>query len=193
MLILASTSRIRQTLLRNAAVPFETQPPRIDEEAVKEALIADGHTPRDIADALAELKALRVRSSGFVLGCDQTLDLDGQLMSKPETPQDAIAQLTLLSGRRHSLHSAAVIAEDGRPVWRHVAKVDLTMRPMSGDYIADYVTRNWDDIRHSAGSYTLEGEGSRFFNRVDGDYFSVLGLPLLPIIDFLVTRGEIPA
>lgn len=158
---------------------------------VKDALLAEGHVPRDIADALAELKALRIRGEGLVLGCDQVLDHDGVLVSKPESRQDAIAQLTALAGTRHKLHSAAVVAEDGKPVWRHVATVTMTMRRASPGYIADYVDRCWDTIRQSAGSYTLEGEGARLFHRVDGDYFAVLGLPLLPLIDFLVTRGEV--
>ena len=193
MLILASTSRIRQDLLRNAAIPFEARPPRVDEGAVKEALLAEGHPPRNIADALAELKALKIREPGFILGCDQVLEHEGALVSKPETRDDAVAQLMRLSGGKHRLQSAAVIAEDGQPIWRHVATVTMMMRQASPDYLADYVDRNWDVIRHSPGSYTLEGEGARLFHRVDGDYFAVLGLPLLPLIDFLVTRGEIAA
>lgn len=191
MLILASTSQIRQILLRNAAIPFEVRAPHVDEEAVRVSLLAEGHSPRDLADALAEMKALRVREPGFVLGCDQVLDRGRKVVSKPKTREEAVAQLAGLAGGRHRLHSAAVVVEDGRPVWRHVATVTLTMRAASQTYIADYVTRNWDDIRHSAGSYTLEGEGARLFHRVDGDYFAVLGLPLLPLIDFLVSRGEV--
>ncbi len=191
MLILASTSQTRQTLLRNAAIPFEARPPRVDEEMVKDALLAEGHPPRNVADALAEMKALRVREAGLVLGCDQVLDHDGTLVSKPETPEAAVAQLTALAGGKHRLHSAAVVAEDGKPVWRHVSTVAMTMRAASADYVAGYVARHWEEIRWSAGSYTLEGEGARLFHRVDGDYFSVLGLPLLPLIDFLVTRGDL--
>ncbi|SDY39249.1 septum formation protein [Jannaschia faecimaris] len=191
MLILASTSRTRQELLRNAAIPFQARPPRVDEEMVKEALLAEGHPPRNIADALAELKAMKVRDGDLVLGCDQVLDHAGALMSKPGTPEEAVAQLTALSGDRHRLHAAAVVAENGKPVWRHIATIAMTMRKMSDDYISDYVERNWDTIRYSAGSYTLEGEGARFFHRVDGDYFAVLGLPLLPLIDFLANRGDL--
>ena len=193
MLTLASSSRIRQTLLRNAAIPFEAVPARIDEETVRDALLAEGHGPRDVADALAELKALRLRRPGLILGCDQTVAHEGQILSKPTDPEDAIAQLTRLSGGRHRLHSAAVIVEDGKPVWRHVGDVTMIMRAASPAYLQDYVTRNWDEIRHSAGSYTLEGEGARLFHQVQGDYFSVLGLPLLPLIDYLVTRGEVSA
>ncbi|CUH39409.1 Maf-like protein YceF [Jannaschia seosinensis] len=191
MLILASASATRQQLLRNAAIAYEARPARIDENAVKDALLAEGHKPRDVADALAELKALRVRGPGLVLGCDQVLDHSGTLISKPETPDDARAQLAALRGGRHQLYSAAVIAEDNAPVWRHVATVTMIMRDISDAYIADYVARNWEAIRHSSGAYTLEGEGARLFHRVEGDYFAVLGLPLLQVIDFLVSRGEV--
>lgn len=193
MLILASTSQTRQALLRNAAIAFDLRAPKVDESAVKDALLAEGHAPRDVADALAELKALRIREPGLVLGCDQVLERDGAIVSKPSTPEEAVAQLTALSGGLHALQTAAVICEDGRPVWRHVATVTLTMRAVSSSYIAGYVARNWQEIRHSAGSYTLEGEGARFFTRVDGDHFAALGLPLLPLLDFLVARGEVEA
>ena len=191
MLILASSSSTRQTLLRNAAISFKVRAPRVDESAVKDALLAEGHAPRDVADALAEIKALRSTGPGLVLGCDQVLDHNGTLRSKPETSDDAVAQLSAMAGGRHKLHAAAVICADGAPVWRHVSTVDMVMRPLSDAYIAEYVDRNWEVIRHSAGSYTLEGEGARLFHRVEGDYFAVLGLPLLPVIDFLITRGEI--
>ncbi len=193
MLILASMSRTRQDLLRAANVAFEARPPRVDEAMVKEALTAEEHPPRSVADALAEMKALKVRAEGLVLGCDQVLDRDGEIVSKPATPQEAMAQLTSLSGGTHRLHTAAVIAEGGRPIWRQVSTVTLTMRAASPGYITDYVARTWETVRHSAGAYTLEGEGARFFTRVDGDHFAVLGLPLLPLLDFLVSRGELPA
>ena len=193
MLILASTSETRRNLLAKAAIPFEVRPPRVDEAMVKEALLAEGHGPRAVADALAEMKALRMGGPDLVLGCDQTADLDGNLVSKPDSPEAAMAQLRDLSGTTHLLHSAAVLVEDGRPVWRHLATVRMVMRPISETYIQDYVARNWDEIRHSAGGYTLEGEGARLFQRVDGDHFAVLGLPLLPLIDHLITRGDLAA
>lgn len=193
MLILASSSQTRQTLLRNASIPFTSVPARVDEATVRDSLLAEGHGPRNIADALAELKALRVRQPGLILGCDQILAHDGVIIGKPESPKDAIGQLTRLSGGRHKLHSAAVICEDGKPVWRHIGDVTMIMRAASPAYLADYVERNWDTIQHSAGSYTLEGEGARLFHQVQGDFFSVLGLPLLPLIDYLVTRGEVSA
>ncbi|MEO0862146.1 MAG: nucleoside triphosphate pyrophosphatase [Pseudomonadota bacterium] len=191
MLTLASSSATRQMLLRNAAIPFEAMPARVDEPMVKDALLAEGHSPRNVADALAELKALRVQRPGLILGCDQVAALGAEVLGKPSDKDGAIAQLTKLSGTRHKLHSAAVLVEDGKPIWRHIGDVTLQMRALSADYIADYVTRNWQEIRHSAGAYTIEGEGARLFHRVDGDYFSVLGLPLLALIDVLVTRGDL--
>lgn len=193
MLVLASTSTIRQTLLRNAGVPFDAVTARVDEEMVRDALRAEDAPPRDVADTLAEMKALKVRRPGRILGCDQVLSFEGEVIGKPETPEAAIAQLAAMGGKRHKLHSAAVIVEDGKPIWRHVADVTMTMRTPSAEYLADYVRRNWDGIRHCAGGYMLEGEGARLFHRVDGDYFAVLGLPLLPLLGYLVTRGEIAA
>ena len=193
-LILASGSEIRATLLRNAGLDIEIAPARIDEEAIKAAMLADGARPRDIADALAEHKARRISAKhpdAFVLGCDQVADLMGKLLSKPETPDEARDQLIDLSHHTHKLLSAAVIYHAGQPIWRHVGVVRLTMRALSAAYIADYVERNWDSIRHSVGGYKLEEEGVRLFSRIDGDYFTVLGLPLTELLSYLIDRGEI--
>lgn len=191
-LILASGSAIRSTLLRNAAVPFEVERPRVDEEALKSAMQAEGSPPRDIADALAEMKARRIagkRPDALVIGCDQVLDFDGQILSKPASPQEALAQLQMMRGKRHMLLSALVLYEDAAPVWRHVGQVRLQMREVSDAYLEDYVARNWDSIRHSVGAYKLEEEGVRLFNRIDGDYFTVLGMPLLELLNYLTGRG----
>ena len=191
MLTLASSSATRRALLENAAIAHDVVPARVDEVAVTAALLAEGHRPRAVADALAEMKALRVRRPGLILGCDQTLDHDGALLGKPADPDAARAQLARLAGSTHRLHSAAVIAEDGRPVWRHVADVTMRMRNVSEAWIDGYVTRNWQVIRHCAGGYALEGEGARLFAAVQGDYFAVLGLPLLPLIGYLAGREVI--
>lgn len=191
-LILASSSAVRASLLRNAAVEVDQIAPRVDEGAAKSALVAEGLPPRDIADALAELKGQRIAAKHpdrLVLGCDQVLELDGAIFSKPETPQDATEQLRALRGKTHRLHSAAVLFDQARPVWRHIAGVRLTMHPVSDSYIDSYVDRNWQSIRWSTGAYKLEEEGARFFSRIDGGYFSVLGLPLLELLAHLSQRG----
>jgi septum formation protein len=194
-IILASGSPVRAQLLRNAGVPFDIKIARIDEESVKQALMAEGASPRDIADALAEAKARKVSASepgALVIGCDQVLDHQGAVLSKPQSPEHAIAQLSSLRGTRHSLLSAAVLYENGKPVWRHVGVVHLSMHKFSDAYLADYVARNWESIRDAVGAYKLEEEGVRLFTRIDGDYFTVLGLPLLEILSYLTLRGDLP-
>ena len=193
-LILASGSDIRQQLLRNAGVEFRVEPARVDEEMMRDAMLAEGAPPRDIADALAEMKARKVSEKNpgtMVIGCDQVLSFEKQLLSKPASPKDARAQLTQMCGKRHELLSAAVICEDGRPVWRHVGVVRLTMRRFSDTYLDGYIERNWDSIRHSVGAYKLEEEGVRLFTQIDGDYFTVLGLPFLDLLSYLGLRGVI--
>ncbi len=191
-IILASGSSIRAQLLAQARVPFEVLSPRIDEDAIKAALIGEGAPPRDVADGLAEAKARKISGKmpgRYVLGCDQVLDAGGVLLSKPETPDDALAQLKALRGQRHLLLSAAVIYLDGEPLWRHVGQVRLTMRAASDAWLAEYVARNWPGIGEAVGAYKLEEEGVRLFTRIDGDHFNVLGMPLLEILDYLTIRG----
>ncbi|WP_210093126.1 nucleoside triphosphate pyrophosphatase [Ruegeria sp. HKCCSP346] len=193
-ILLASGSAIRAQLLENAGVPFVVQTARVDEETAKRALLAENASPRDIADTLAEMKARKVSDKNpgaMVLGCDQVLDFDGQLMSKPETPEQALAQLKAMRGKRHMLLSAAVIYQNAQPVWRHVGQVQLRMRASSDAYLKDYVARNWDSIRHAVGAYKLEEEGVRLFATIDGDYFNVLGMPLLELLNFLAVKGVI--
>ncbi|MCF6444625.1 nucleoside triphosphate pyrophosphatase [Nereida sp. MMG025] len=193
-LILASKSQIRAELLENAGLTISILSAPVDEDMIKDALLSDGVAPRDIADALAEAKAKRVATKGhdgLVLGCDQVLALEDQLFSKPQTPQDAKDQLQSLSAKRHQLYSAAVLYEDGKPVWRQVSRCDMRMRQLSSAYIESYVARNWEDIRHCVGCYQLEAEGARLFSQIQGDYFAVLGLPLVELLSFLVLRGDI--
>lgn len=193
-LVLASASEIRQQLLRNAGVSFDVQPARVDEVSLREAMQAEQAPPRDIADTLAEMKARKVAShagAALVLGCDQVLAHRGDILGKPESLDDAREQLLRLRGDTHQLLSAAVIYEDGAPVWRHVGVVRLTMKSFSDDYLEAYLQRNWHSIRHSVGGYKLEEEGVRLFSQVQGDYFCVLGLPLLELLAYLGLRGVV--
>ncbi len=200
VLLLASASDIRLSLLRAAGVAVEAQPARIDETTILTALQAEGARPRDIADTLAEMKARKVSDrvldrlpEAFILGCDQVLDFEGQVWQKPQTPDDARHHLQTLRAKRHKLLSAAVLYHRGEPVWRYVGEVRLTMRQVSDHYIDSYVSRNWDGIRHCVGAYKLEEEGARLFSQIDGDYFTVLGLPLLPLLGYLSDRGVLPS
>jgi len=193
-IILASGSEIRAQLLRQAGVPFEVQIARVDEETMKQALLAEQASPRDIADALAEAKARKIsgkRAESLVLGCDQVLDFENALLSKPQNRLEALKQLRALRGKRHMLLSAAVLYKDGEPVWRHVGQVRLRMHEFSDDYIEGYVARNWDSIRHAVGGYKLEEEGVRLFSSIEGSYFNVLGLPLVELLNYLGLQGAI--
>ena len=195
-LILASGSSTRAALLRGAGIAHEVVIPRVDEDGLTAALRAKGTSPRDVADALAEMKAVRVSArhpETIVLGGDQVLSCDGRLYAKPATPEEAREHLDSLAGRTHVLHSAAVLAEGGEPVWRHVGEARLTMGSLSPGWLDDYVARNWDSIRHSVGGYRIEEEGVRLFTRIEGDHFTILGLPLLPLLSFLTARGSIPS
>ena len=193
-MILASTSPTRLAMLRAAGLDPTPIAPRVDEATIRDALVAEGAHPRDIADALAEMKARKVSEKhpeALVLGCDQVLSLDRQTFAKPETPDEARAQLRALRGKTHKLLSAAVVYENAEPVWRHVSEARLTMHQFSDAYLNDYVDRNWDSIRHSVGCYKVEEEGVRLFTNITGDHFTILGLPLLPLLAWLGNRGMI--
>jgi septum formation protein len=193
-LILASGSDMRSQLMRNAGLAYTVIIPRIDEQNIKDALVAEGAHPRDIADALAEIKARKVSSNyndAMTIGCDQILSIDGSILSKPASTDAARDQLRALRAKRHMLLSAAVVYHQGKPIWRHVGQVRLRMRNVSDAYIDDYVDRNWDDIKSAVGSYKLESEGVRLFDSIEGDYFHVLGMPLLELLAFLTLRGVI--
>ena len=193
-IILASASQTRLHLLQAAGLVVTAQPARIDEPAIRASLVAEGGLPLDIADVLADMKARKLAekySDALILGCDQILDFKGKSFGKPDTAQDAIAQLSQLRGHTHQLLCAIVVYHKGEPVWRHTAKARLTMHSFSDPWLAGYVDRNWDTIRHSAGAYLLEAEGVRLFSAVEGDHFAILGLPLLPLLGYLRTRGFI--
>lgn len=195
-LVLASASPARQAMLAAAGLAFVADPARIDEAALRASLGAAAARPRDIADALAEAKAVKIsrRNPGaLVLGADQVLATgDGRLHGKPESRAAARDQLLALRGRPHELLSAAVIAEDGAPVWRHVGRARLVMRDFGEDFLEAYLDAEGDAVLGSAGAYRIEGRGVQLFSRVEGSHFVILGLPLLEILDYLRLREICP-
>jgi septum formation protein len=194
-LILASQSASRRAMLEAAGVPFLAQPAMVDEDAAKAAL--GTIAPRDLADALAELKALKVSQrapQALVLGSDSLAVLeDGTILSKPRDRAEAAAHLAMMSGKRHDLVSAAVIAEGGRAVWRHVDKARMIVRPLSYGFIEAYLDAEWPAIAGCVGCYRIEGPGVQLFSRIEGSQFTVLGMPLLPLLGYLRERQVLAA
>jgi len=193
-IILASKSAARRAVLDGAGVTYEATVAGVDEDAAKASLLAEGHGPRDIADALAELKALRVSRAkgGFIIGADQTLDLDGVLYDKAETVETARERLILLRGKTHKLHSAVVVAKDGAAIWRELVTCTLTMRNFSDAFLDDYLATEGPHALGSVGCYRLEGPGAQLFSKIEGDYFAILGLPLMGLLDLFRQHGELP-
>lgn len=190
-LILASASHSRAEILRNAGVEFEIEPAHVDEDAVKQSLAA----PPDIADALAELKALRISTKhpdALVLGADQILSFEGNIVSKCENLDEAEDLLRYLRGKSHELISAAVLAKDGVAVWRYVSKSMLWMRDFSDEFLNAYLAAEGAGLLAGVGCYRLEGRGAQLFERIEGDYFSILGLPLTPLLAGLRELGILP-
>ena len=190
---LASTSASRRTLLSQAGVTFEAGAPGVDEDMAKAALLAEGATPREVADALAELKAVRLsgRRQGLVIGADQTLDLGGVLMDKAADVDEARKHLVRLRGRPHKLHAAVVVAQDGRPIWRDLQTATLWMRDISDGFLEAYLQAHGQAVLSSVGCYHLEREGVQLFERIEGDYFTILGLPMLGLLDLLRRHGAL--
>ncbi len=191
-LILASQSSIRRDLLQNAGLQVECHPARVDEAAIKAALLAQNAAPRDVADALADIKARRIAGKfpdRLVLGADQILVHKGKIFDKPNSIDAAKKQLLTLRGQSHLLFSAAVIYDRGIPVWRYVGRAELTMRTFSRAFLESYLAEIGDDLFTTVGGYKLESVGLQLFSAVKGDYFSILGLPLLEVLEFLRGKG----
>lgn len=194
-LVLASQSSGRAAMMRDAGLTFETVSAHVDEEALTAALQDAGHSARNIADALAEAKAVKISRrlpGATVIGADQTLALDdGTMLSKPADPMMARAQLAQLSGQRHRLYSAAVAARDGAPIWRAIGQAELWVRPLSADFIDAYVDSEWDVIRWTVGCYAIEGSGVKLFDKVVGDPWTIIGLPMLPLLGWLRSSKQL--
>ncbi len=196
LLILASGSSSRRSLLTNAGVDFEVEVANVDEDEVKLSLKAERATAAQCAETLAELKAQRIsrrHAGALVIGADQMLDCNGVWFDKPEDLEHAAAHLTALSGKEHQLLSAVCVVRDGQRLWHHNEVSRLTMRALSDDFIRDYLAAVGEEALKSVGAYQLEGRGAQLFASIKGDYFSILGLPLLPLLSFLRGHGAVPA
>jgi len=188
-LILASSSKIRAALLQNAGLEIDLSPVKIDESSITASLLNEGAHARDVADTLAELKAQKAASKHssdrLVLGCDQVLEHNGQIFSKPTSREEAIEHLKALSAGKHKLLSAAVLYKDHKPVWRVVTTAELYVRSLSEEFIAAYVDQNWDEIQYCVGCYQIEAQGAQLFSQIRGDQFTIMGLPLLELLGYL--------
>lgn len=197
VLILASESKARKKMLEAAGVVLKAQAPDVDEDALRDRLKADGVTARTLAFALAEAKAVRLSAGtadALVLGGDQVLALaDGTMLNKPTDKAEAKAQLLRMSGSKHRLFSAAVIAEEGSEVWRHIEVATMTMRNLSEEFVDHYVENEWDNIRYCVGCYEIEGRGAQLFSDIEGSQFTIMGLPMLEILEYLRERGLMPS
>jgi len=190
-LILASASPSRRQMLANAGLAFDIEPAGVDEEEITRSL-GSRAAPQELASTLAEMKAVKVSSrhpEAMVIGADSTLACNGRLFDKPPTMDAARKQLMALRGQTHELFSSVVVARGGQRLWHWAERARLTMRPFSESFVDTYLARAGEDVLTSVGAYQLEGLGAHLFTRVDGDYFTILGLPLLPLLSFLAGHG----
>ena len=194
--VLASASKTRAMLLENAGVQVVTQAAHVDEDADKETLKAEGASAVQVAETLAELKAVRVSAKypgAFVIGGDQTLDCEGRWFDKPADLDEARAHMQALRGRTHRLNAAVCVVRDGQRLWHLNDPAEMTMRDFTDDFLDHYMEITGPEICESVGGYRLEGPGAQLFTAVKGDYFTVLGLPLLPLLGFLRANGVVKA
>ena len=195
-LILASKSPFRAQILKNAGIAFRAEAARIDERLVEAPLAKSGATPEEVAEVLAEAKALEVSGRfpvSLVIGSDQTLSLDDETFHKPKNMEEARRHILKLSGKTHQLNSAVVLVKGGETLWRHVAVARLSMRALSPAFVGQHLSRVGDAALQSVGAYQYEGEGIQLFDAIDGDYFTIVGLPLLPLLAALRTQGALDA
>ena len=193
-LILASESSIRSKILTNANIHFKSVPAKIDEESIKKSCLVESIKLEQISNILADYKAKKISlkyPGVMVIGCDQTLIFKNELLSKTKNRTDVFNRLQSMNNNEHTLFSSAVIYQDNIPIWSTTTKAKLKMRNNNDNYLNEYIDRNYNQIVRSTGCYMIEGEGIRLFTKIEGDYFTILGIPLLPILDFLCIRGEI--
>jgi septum formation protein len=196
VVVLASASSTRADMLRRAGIAHSIDPARVDEDEIKRGMRASGATSAELAETLAELKGRKISSrhgGALVIGADQVLNCQGCWFDKPVDRAQARAQLLELRGKMHELISCVCVLRDGQRLWHHVGRARLTMRPFSEDFLDDYLDHAGDAVMHSVGAYQFEGLGAQLFSRIDGDYFTILGLPLLPLLDFLRNHGVVRA
>lgn len=191
-LILASGSTVRRKLMENAGLVFQVVPASVDERVIEERMPADQRDPVSIALHLAIAKAREVSArmpEAVVVGCDQTMSLGNRIFHKAQTPEDAKRTLEILRGQEHSLNSAICLVQNGDVLWKHVDRAGMQMRQFSDLFLTGYIQRNAEALLSSVGCYQLEGEGIQLFDAIDGDYFTILGLPLLPLLSALRQHG----
>ncbi len=191
-IILASKSQIRSELLLKAGLKFTAIDANIDEKEVKSSYINKGYSARDLADILAAMKAKKLSCKyldKLVIGCDQIMECNGQILSKANNPTDLADQLKFLRSKSHTLYSACVVYFANKAEWRFIGSATITMRNLSDGYISKYVDDNWDEVKHCVGGYKIENSGISFLSKINGDYFSILGLPIIQLLDYLVNRG----
>jgi nucleoside triphosphate pyrophosphatase len=192
--VLASGSRTRADMLRSAGLAVEIRKPAVDESEFKRSLRAEGASAAEVATFLAEMKAntiSRAMPEALVIGADQMLDIEGEWLDKPEDRAGAAAHLRRLSGKRHSLISAVVVSAGGTRIWHNIATASMLMRPLSDEFINAYLDAVGEQVFETVGAYHLESVGAQLFTSVEGDFFTVLGLPLLPLLDFMRTHSAL--